>query len=214
MVALAVDHRQAKRGVRELVLLPRFAQGIFSAALFDAVDPFFVAVGVRLGRGHHPPFVIGFKKGTLNAFAHEVDLPGADEDILPHLAIEDVNNRIDFCAFIERVIDNGIERAPVQRVRELHRIGAVGTQALDIRRKLVGGFTAIQHGHAVPQADKPVHEFMTEIARSAYHENIHNPKACRSTPLLLSSTELTVKVRLSGSDTNKALRKTINDNYQ
>ena len=123
---------------------------------------------------------------------------------MPDLAIEQMDDWLDFRAFVERVIDNSIKRAPMQRVGKLHRVGAVCAQAHDIRRKLVSRFTAIQHGHAVSQAHKPVYQLMTQVARSAYHENIHNPKARRSTRPLLSSIELTVEVRLFDSDTDNA----------
>ena len=90
VVALAVHHRDAQPRRGEAAPRPRLGERVLERALAHPVVPLTLVEGVER-RGHQRAVVVALARRPRPAFlAHEVDLAGADDDVVADASVEDL----------------------------------------------------------------------------------------------------------------------------
>ncbi len=171
VVALAVHHREAKTGRGEPPHLPVLDERVLDPALPHAVVPL-PALGGVAGLGQEGSRVVGLPRGARRSVAHEVDLAGADHDVVAQPAGQDRHHLPRVLGPVRGEVDGGVEGMPGQEAGEVLG-GPVAPEPLHSRAEGIGEPAAVEEGDPVAGGQEPPDQLVADEPRAADDEDVH-----------------------------------------
>src|SRR5205823_5192750 len=108
--ALSVDHRSTQGSDGKTMVLPSSKEMIFGFTLVDSIEPVAVIRCALLRRlRDQVTFIVCFAKWMRQVFPHQVDLAGADKDVMAGPLLENLDDGERICPSVKRGVDHSIE---------------------------------------------------------------------------------------------------------
>ena len=147
---------------------PGADERVLERALLHPVVPLAAVEGVR-GRLDERPVVVALAGGARAALAHEVDLAGADHDVVADAAAQHLGRPPAVRPVVGGEVDRRVEAASREQALEVGG-RAVAAEALDAVAERVGERAAVEERDRVPGRDQPQRELVAEEAVAADDE--------------------------------------------
>lgn len=174
VIAFTVHHGQPQRRERKFGYCIGLREQVFGSTLFNAVNPVAVIEVILFGGlGHQRPFVVFLTKGTSEAGSNEIDLAGADENVMTYMAQQQVAHDSGIAIIVERGVDDGIESTASDKTFTIVTPAAIATQHLDIARRIEKRLAAVEDGDAMAVGEQRANDRGSEIASAANDEDAH-----------------------------------------
>src|SRR5664280_851082 len=149
VVALAVHHGKTQRRNWKRVFRVRLHEEVFGSPLLDPIDPVVVIEVVVFGRlRHHRAFIVFFAERALRTFPNEIDLTGADKDVVAYSAAQHVYSDGCVATVVQSGINRGIKVA-TKKALAVPSFGTVAVKHLDLARQFVQRAAAMEDRYLV-----------------------------------------------------------------